>query len=279
MTPGRAGRAGRLAAGGLALALAGVVARAAWWEPRRLVVRRLELRPAHWPLALDGLRLGVLCDLHTGGPHVRLERVERIVGRMNRQRPDLVVVLGDLCDSQLPLGRSVAPEAVAARLGELRAAGGVFAVLGNHDGAEVGSALETVGIPVLVNRARRAGPRGPWVSGLADRARGGPDLEAALAAVPEHDAVLLLSHNPDVFPRVPERVSLMLSGHLHGGQVDLPGLRRRWIPSRFGERYAGGHVVEGGRHLFVSTGIGSSQLPVRFRVTPEIALLTLRSKG
>ena len=89
--------------------------------------------------------------------------------------------------------------------------------------------------------------------------------------------MLLLSHDPDVFPRVPDRVALTLSGHTHGGQVEVPLVSRGWIPSRFGERYAGGHVVERGRHLVVSRGVGNSRLPIRLGVPPEVWLLTLRS--
>ena len=72
-------------------------------------------------------------------------------------------------------------------------------------------------------------------------------------------------------------MALTLSGHTHGGQVDVPVLKRVWTPSRFGERYAGGHVVERGRHLVVSRGVGTSRLPVRLGVPPEVWLLTLRA--
>jgi predicted MPP superfamily phosphohydrolase len=87
--------------------------------------------------------------------------------------------------------------------------------------------------------------------------------------------VILMTHNPDVFPLVPERVALTLAGHTHGGQVRLPFVGAPVIPSRFGRRFAAGHVVEGGRHLFVATGVGTSILPVRFRVPPAVAVLTL----
>ena len=76
--------------------------------------------------------------------------------------------------------------------------------------------------------------------------------------VPEDAPVLLLSHDPDAFPAVPARVSLTLAGHTHGGQVAIPGLRRPFVPSRYGERYVHGHMVEGGRHLYVSSGVGTS---------------------
>jgi len=87
--------------------------------------------------------------------------------------------------------------------------------------------------------------------------------------------LLLLTHNPDIFPLVPGRVSLTLAGHTHGGQVRLPFIGRPIVPSRFGQRFAAGQIVEGGRHLYVATGIGTSILPVRFRVPPAVAMLTI----
>jgi predicted MPP superfamily phosphohydrolase len=95
--------------------------------------------------------------------------------------------------------------------------------------------------------------------------------------VPENAPVLLLSHDPDAFPFVPERVGLTLAGHTHGGQVGIPWLRRPFVPSYYGERYLHGHLVEGGRHLYVSSGIGTSGLPVRFLRPPEVVNLTLRA--
>ncbi len=85
---------------------------------------------------------------------------------------------------------------------------------------------------------------------------------------------LLLAHEPDVFPRVPARVALTLAGHTHGGQVRVFGFSPI-VPSDFGNRYAYGHVVQDGRHLIVSGGLGNSVLPVRFGVPPEITLVRL----
>jgi predicted MPP superfamily phosphohydrolase len=80
-----------------------------------------------------------------------------------------------------------------------------------------------------------------------------------------------------MFPEVPERVSLTLAGHTHGGQVAIPLLRRPLLPSYYGERYARGHVIEHGRHLFVSSGLGTSGLPIRLLAPPEVLILTLRN--
>lgn len=261
---------------------AGVLVYAVAIEPRRLAIRRRTLRLDRWPAALGGLRVAVISDLHAGAPQVGAATVRDVVDRVNRLRPDLVVALGDHVDDHHHLDDPVAPAAVAAELGRLRAPRGVIAVLGNHDwlsdGPGTAAALGEHGIVVLENDATPAGD-GLWVAGVADATTRGADVEAALAAVRDDDAaVLLLTHDPDVFPRVPGRPALTLAGHTHGGQVDVPLLRRAWIPSRFGARYAGGTVVEAGRTMVVSAGIGTSGWPVRLGAPPEVLLLELRPR-
>jgi predicted MPP superfamily phosphohydrolase len=144
----------------------------------------------------------------------------------------------------------------------------------------VRDALEQNGIAVVEeSAARRETPAGPlWIAGISDLWTGRHDITAALAAVKDDRPVILLTHNPDVFPMVPDRVRLTLAGHTHGGQVRLPFLGRPVVPSQFGQRFASGHVVEGGRHLFVATGLGTSILPVRFRVPPAVTMLTVISE-
>jgi predicted MPP superfamily phosphohydrolase len=264
------------------MGLAAAAYRALWWEPRhvRLTSRALEL--PRWPEPLDGMRVAVIADLHTGAPHVSLSKVERVVARVNAERPDLVALLGDYVDPSVTGATAVPIPAVASALGGLRAPLGVVAVLGNRDwvegGREIGSALRERGVTVLENEAVSVG-RGLTVAGVADAGKRRPDLEAALAAVPADAPVVLLSHNPDVFPEVPERVSLTLSGHTHGAQVDVPLVRDRVTPSRYGAHYTGGVFEERGRVLFVSSGVGTSGLPVRFRALPEVAMLDLTGRG
>ena len=89
------------------------------------------------------------------------------------------------------------------------------------------------------------------------------------------DPVLLLVHEPDIFPHVPDRVALTLAGHTHGGQIRLPLIWPLFVPSKYGARYAYGHVVEDGRHLIVSGGLGTSIIPARLGVPPEIVHITL----
>jgi predicted MPP superfamily phosphohydrolase len=261
------------------LGVGGLLGWAVVVEPGRLDVRETQVRSARWPR--PPLRIAVLTDLHVGSFRNGLDRLDDVVARTNAQNPDLVVILGDLVIHDVVLGRFVPPEATAARLAGLRAPLGVVAVLGNHDwwydGVRVRAVLEKAGIRVLENDAVPIGDgsRRFWVAGVGDLWTRPADIPKALAGVPPEDPVILLTHNPDVFPSVPEHVVLTLAGHTHGGQVALPIVGRPIVPSRYGQRYAYGLVVENGRALFVSPGIGTSILPVRFRVPPEISVVTL----
>ena len=251
-----------------------------WLEPARLTVveERVTLRGP----ASGSIRIAILTDLHVGSPFNGLTKLREIVERTNASRPDIVCILGDLVIQGVVGGHFVAPEAIGAELKNLRAPSGVVAVLGNHDAwldhARVRSALEQNGIRVLEEQAARyQTPSGAfWFAGVSDFWTGRHDIGAALSAVKADGApVVLLTHNPDLFPLVPDTVALTLAGHTHGGQVRLPIVGRPVVPSRFGQRFAAGHVVEGRRHLFVATGVGTSILPVRFRVPPAVVMLTL----
>lgn len=252
------------------------------FEPATLRVRETTLELERWPAGLDGLRVAVLADLHTGSPWNGRGNLERIVRETNAAGPDLVLIAGDLVIQGVVGGRFVSPEASAEILGGLEAPLGVYAVLGNHDwwldGPRVMTALRASGVTVLEDSSRAIPVRGDtlWLAGVSDFWEAPHDIGRALAGIPPEAAPLVFTHNPDVFPDMPASVVLTVAGHTHGGQVAIPFFGRPIVPSRFGERYAVGHVQEGGRDLFVSQGVGTSILPVRFRVPPEVSVLTLR---
>jgi hypothetical protein len=254
-----------------------------WVEPGRLVVRRTILSLPNWPAGNDGLRVAVLTDLHVGSPRHGIEKLRQIVAQVNSLEPDAVLILGDLVIQGVVGGRFVAPEVLSAELVALESRLGAFAVLGNHDwwldAPRVAASLEAVGITLLEDASAEIGSAGRrfWLAGVSDYWEGRHDVAAALSRIPASDPIIVFTHNPDVFPDIPARVALTVAGHTHGGQVNIPLLGPPIVPSKFGQRYAAGHVVEDGRHLFVSTGTGTSILPVRFRVPPEITLLELRS--
>lgn len=254
-----------------------------WLEPSslRVVHRTITIRP--WHAEHSGLRVAVLSDFHVGSPFVKLNTLQKIVATTNAQNPDLILLLGDFVRGRGG-GSVIPPEPIADELANLRAPAGVVSVLGNHDwwynGPRVRHALESKGIRVLDNEAIRLTyrDRAFWLCGLEDLWTKGDGVNATLAKVTDDEPVLLMMHNPDVFPGVPDRVSLTIAGHTHGGQVNLPIIGRPVVPSQFGQRYAYGFIEEYGRKLFVTSGLGTSIMPVRFRVTPEIVILQLEAK-
>ena len=288
--------------GGSLLSAASLSAYAVGIEPMLLThVKRYALTPPHWPAALK-LRIVALADIHACRPWMTPERIASLAERANALQPDLIVLLGDYISGMPLVTDQVEAREWASALSGLKAPLGVKAILGNHDwwhdpvaqragaGPTVARrALEGVGLTVLENDALRLEKDGFgfWLAGLADQLallpgegreelEGLDDLDGTLAKVPGDEPVILLAHEPDIFPRVPWRVSLTLSGHTHGGQVRLFGYSPI-VPSRFGNRYAYGRVVENDRNLIVSGGLGFSIMPVRFGMRPEILQIDLGS--
>ena len=274
----------KITAAVIALVFVFAVVWAFFIEPNRLVVKEETIELANWPTNFENLKIAVLSDLHVGSPFIDADKLQLIVRKVNETQPDLIVILGDFIAS-VRGGKVVEPEIIADNLRGLRARHGVFAVLGNHDwgynGARVRNALEAVGIRDLeddVARIERDG-QAIWLAGLKDMWTNRPDIEGTLQKVMDESPVIALTHNPDLFVRIPQRVILTLAGHTHGGQVNLPLFGRTRVPSEYGQRYAAGHVLENNHHLFVTTGIGTSVIPVRFRVPPEIVILTLKTSA
>jgi predicted MPP superfamily phosphohydrolase len=269
----------------LALSVLGVLVWGFIWEPARLVERDYTLALPQWSPQCDGLRLDVVADTHTGSPHNGLDNLDRVVRRLLASDASAVLMAGDYVILSVFMGTYVPAEAIAEHLKPLTARKPVYAVLGNHDwwkdGGRVRRAFEAAGITVLENRAQAVavGDCKFWIAGIGDLWEGKPEIGEAFAAIGDNAPVIALTHNPDIFPRVPARASLTIAGHTHGGQVSLPLIGRPIVPSKLGDRYAIGEVVEGGRHLFVSPGIGTSILPFRLGVPPEISRLTLRGEA
>ena len=258
----------------LAAAGAAVAGRALWLEPRRVSVTHVELELEGWPEELDGLRVGAVADLHTGSGYVDAARVGRVAARLNAEAPDLIALLGDYVDSAAAKAKGRA-RPVATELGALRAPLGTYAVLGNHDwdvgGRRIAGLLREAGITVLRNDAVEL--EGFWLVGLDDPNLSDARVGQAFERVPPGAAALALSHDPDTFRRLPRQATLTLAGHTHGAQVALPLLSRLISPSD----YVAGVLREDGKTMYVSRGVGTTHLPLRFRAPPEIALLTLRA--
>jgi uncharacterized protein len=253
-------------------------------EPNMLVVRRVTILSGDWQGA--PLTIAAIGDTHVASPHVDVRRMERIVARINALHPDLVVLLGDYVGSHESRAKRSGRERSQVQGGiatfaSLDAPLGVIGVIGNHDvwyGREIiAQAMTEAGVATLWNRnvvVEREG--GDFVvAGLEDDKTGHPDFAAALDGAPDIDTIII-SHSPDPFHDMPDGPALMLAGHSHCGQVTIPFIGRPITPLRHGERYVCHRIDENGHILYVTGGIGTSILPVRFLNPPEISLITLR---
>jgi predicted MPP superfamily phosphohydrolase len=257
-----------------------VVAYGGFIEPARLVVHRETIDLPRWPPALSGLRVAFVADVHAGSPHWGLSRVRELVAAVNAEKPDLILLGGDYRIHGVLFGSFVPETAIADALSGLHAPLGVFCVLGNHDvSSATKGPFESRGLRVLEDEVVPITTGGATfaVLGVRDeevRTRSGQE---ELALAPPGVPLLVLMHEPDLFPELDDRASLTLAAHTHGGQVRLPWIGAPIPHSKYGQRYLAGHVVENGRHLFVTTGVGTSVLPIRIGVPPELVILTLRA--
>ncbi|HYD89706.1 MAG TPA: metallophosphoesterase [Vitreimonas sp.] len=275
-------------------ALIGVIELAIWiniyaWfiEPNLLVVREVEIVSEDWRGA--PLTIAAIGDTHVGGPHVDSARMGRIVKRINELRPELVVLLGDYVGGHAAEATRTPAEnqeilGGVATFAALRPRYGTVAVLGNHDSwydrASITEALQNAGVGALWNRhlvIRRSGGN-IVIAGIADATTGNPDFAAALDGAPADADTIALSHSPDPFEDMPDGPALMLAAHSHCGQVSIPLFGRPIVPIE-NRRYACNLVEENGRRMYVTSGIGTSVVPVRFLNPPEIVLITIRGNS
>lgn len=249
-------------------------------EARSITITRHTLGLRKWPSAFDGLTVAFLTDLHCS-PLTPPAFLTQVIAETNRLKPDLILLGGDYVtrgtDYVRPVGEVLA---------KLQAPMGVYSVLGNHDHFAapdlVRSALRQAGI-VDVNNAGHwltSGGSRIRIAGVGDLWEDKQDLKTALSGATEEDAVILLSHNPDYAMRLTDRrVRLVLSGHTHGGQIILPGLGAAVTNSSYGNRLLSGLIAFETFQLYVSRGLGTVVVPLRYRCPPEIVLLTLGNKN
>jgi predicted MPP superfamily phosphohydrolase len=252
-------------------------------EPQMLAIRHVEVRSAQWTDA--PLRIGVITDTHVGGPAMPVERMNAIVEKMNAEKPDLVVLLGDYVTSDEPaelrshLERSVALQGVAAFAG-LIAPRGVYAVIGNHDvlydADTIRTALENANVRVLENDAVPVPGASGYLVGLGEYSMQGADFAAASQLAPEGSPLIVLMHWPDSIKDINARAVLSLAGHTHCGQMGVPGLDKLFVASPASRDYRCGLYDVGGLKLYVSGGVGQSILPMRLLAPPEVGVVTLR---
>lgn len=227
------------------------------------------------------VRIVLLSDIHVSGPEMTPERLARIVEQVNALEPDIVMIAGDIVsDKRTALWHYSSAESIAP-LAKLRARLGKISVPGNHDHwrglPEIKQELAKAGFTVLQNEALALGPL--VIGGLDDDFTGHADLPATLAQM---DALpgtrLILSHSPDPFADLPPGKLLMLAGHTHCGQIAYPWGGSPASVSRYGDRYKCGVVEEQGNVLVVTGGLGTSVLPLRFLVEPDMWRVEVRGE-
>lgn len=258
-------------------------------EPDRLVVKEVSLNVPNWSRELNGFKVVAVSDIHGGSHAITEEKIRSIVGQINAQNPDIVVMLGDFV-SQVHDDKSIKDrdlkmpiETIVQNLSGLKTKFGVFVVIGNHDWwydeKKCRMEFEKVGFTVLENETKSFAVNNTTVNilGIEDFwKREIVNVNGVLDKLPIQENIIGITHNPDSFEQTPDSLAILFAGHTHGGQVNFPFIGAPIVPSK--KEFTAGHIEKNGKNLYVTTGIGTSGLPFRFRVPPEIVVVTLNSK-
>jgi len=278
---------------GIALTIGLIAAYAYFVEPRQFVVVEAHLTVPNMDPTLDGFRVVAISDIHAGSNYAPLERLRLVVEKANEQNADLIVLLGDYV-SEARRGRNrdaaagtdgtelkIPVETIADNLQGFKARYGVYAVIGNHDWyhneQKVHRELERVGIDVLDNEIAdvKVGDTIVHLWGIEDFWKNRRVPREPFDQLPDKRNVIVITHNPDSLLTAPNGVSIMLAGHSHGGQLNFPFFGPRATVND--PRFMRGHAEVDGKHVYVTSGVGTSVIPFRWRVPPEIAVVTLHA--
>lgn len=240
-------------------------------EPNMLAVNHLNLKSKD----LKGLKIIFVGDFHV--KKNQRKNLIRIVNKINEQNPDLILIAGDFVNGHNEKD-SMPIEEISKELSKLKSKYGIYSVLGNHDwwqnGEKIKFFLEKNGILVLEdeNSTIKIGNKKLCIIGVEDITTRKIEIEKAFknASSPS----IFLTHSPDTFPLITnKKPDLVLAGHTHGGQVTIPFIGALVVPSDYGRRYAQGLIEENNKTMFVTKGIGTSILPIRFNCIPEIVVI------
>lgn len=272
------------------LLLALLIARGFYNATRDPIVRTASVVVPNWPKGQPPLKVLLLSDVHVAGPDMPPERLRRIVEQLNALKPDLVLMAGDFVSEKKLATSLYSPAEVAAPFAGLRAPLGLVAAPGNHDHwsglTAIVSELRRNGVTVLANDAIRRGPL--IIGGVDDEFTHHDNLAATYAAMDALDTAggkaprLLVTHSPDFVPDLPAPVAAVMTGHTHCGQIVLPLIGAVANVSHYGNRFACGDISDKNakgvvQRVFVSAGLGTSVLPLRFGAPPDVWLVTLKA--
>lgn len=245
-------------------------------EPYWLDVKQINIKNKDIPSSFDGKKIVFVSDIHHG-PNFSRDRVKRMVEKVNDLEPDIILIGGDYTEKD---GHYITP--CFEELKNLEAPLGKYGVLGNHDyfrnAQPVKQGMRQAGITILDNTAQWIvhGKGRIRIGGVSDLYHGPQLLNPTIKDVREDDFVILLSHNPDFVERIRTyKVDVVLSGHTHGGQVTFLCLWAPYIPSSYGQKYKTGVVETEYTRVYISNGVGSTGIPIRFFARPQINVFKL----
>lgn len=254
-------------------------------EPRMLDITRHTIKNAVLPSGFDGVRIIQFSDTHIGFQY-KIEQLEQLISQINDLNPDMIVFTGDLLDDPRHFTQK---NKLISMLSNLDAPLGKYAVYGNHDHGGYGSDLykqimEQSGFTLLLNTSaniKLLDGSSIWIAGIDDAMLGKPDLNASMDNIPSNSYTILLSHAPDKADEAADhQIQLQLSGHSHGGQIQIPFYGPLVTPP-FAEKYVEGFYTAGRNNsltLYVNRGLGTTRLPFRFLSQPELAIFTLKNE-
>jgi predicted MPP superfamily phosphohydrolase len=247
-------------------------------EPGLITQRNIEIK--NWKNA--PLKIAFVSDIHAGAPHINRKYILQLVAKINEQSPDLILLGGDLLINGVVGGHHMSIEDLAPLLAKFKSRLGTYAVLGNHDwwndGENIRRVLEKYNIAVLENQAKFIKPdaeAGFWLVGIGDESTNHARAYDALNKVTSNDPVIAFMHDPAALLAVKKSFFLALAGHLHGGQVSIPFVGAIVTSGKAPRNWANGFVNLENGNLFVTKGVGTSLLPVRFNAVPEFVILNL----
>ncbi len=239
-------------------------------EPNRLEITNYSIQDQ----SLSGIKVVLIGDLHLRKNQEK--RLIKIVDKINEQNADLILSVGDFVKGH-KLKSTLPIEIIAKHLGNLNAKNGVYTVLGNHDwwidGEKMTTEFKKNKIKILANSNIKLNINGKilYIAGIEDLVTREPNIYKSLQGT--SSPIILLTHHPDMFPDVPETVNLTFAGHVHGGQVRFPFIGAPIVPSMFGDKYSRGLIIENNKKMIITSGIGTSILPIRFNCSPEIVVI------
>jgi len=247
-------------------------------EPNWIEVVPIELAIPHLDQAFDEFKIVQISDLHAN-KFMPAPRLAKIINLVNQQQPDAIAITGDFITE----GSNFDTEKFKGALSKLQSKSGIVAVLGNHDHwwrkiEELKQTLAESKINLLDNQVYlvERDSKKLAFAGIDDPYWGKPDLNKAIAKIPNQATAILLVHEPDYIEKSAKthKFALQLSGHSHGGQIRIPFLHPLILPHGGKKYFAGLNRVEN-TITYTNRGLGMTSLPLRFGSRPEITVFTL----